>query len=105
MRESFAGALPRTPGFFEGISRMSDIWQLKRPLTTIIVRGLMHYRRTVGLAIPCQVASPQSLTPFHQATITLDSRSEDRNHSSDAGVMPEKSSFLLEGQTNISYEI
>ena len=25
-------------------------------------------RRTVGLAIPCQVASPQSPTPFHQAT-------------------------------------
>jgi hypothetical protein len=68
MRESFAGALPRTPGFFEGISRVSDIRQLKRPLTTI-VRGLMHYRRTVGFAIPCQVASPQSLTPFHQATI------------------------------------
>jgi hypothetical protein len=69
MRESFAGALPRTPGFFEGISRVSDIRQLKWPLTTIIVRGLMHHRRTVGLAIPCQVASPQSLTPFHQATI------------------------------------
>lgn len=25
-------------------------------------------RRTVGLAIPRQVASPQELTPFHQAT-------------------------------------
>ena len=29
--------------------------------------GLMHLRRTVGLAIPCRVASPQSPTPFHQA--------------------------------------
>jgi hypothetical protein len=29
-------------------------------------KGLMHLRRTVGLAIPCRVASPQSPTPFHQ---------------------------------------
>src|SRR2546421_9036951 len=29
--------------------------------------GSMHLRRTVGLAIPCRVASPQSSTPFHQA--------------------------------------
>ena len=27
----------------------------------------MRYWRTIGLVIPCQVASPQSLTPFHQA--------------------------------------
>jgi transposase len=27
----------------------------------------MHHRRTVGPVIPCQVASPQSLTLFHQA--------------------------------------
>jgi transposase len=26
----------------------------------------MHHRRTVGPVIPCQVASPQSLTPFHR---------------------------------------
>ena len=28
-------------------------------------------RRTVGLAIPCQVASPRSLTPFRQTAKTL----------------------------------
>ncbi len=31
----------------------------------------MHHRRTVGLAIPCQVASPQSLTPFRRAGSSL----------------------------------
>jgi hypothetical protein len=39
---------------------------IKRPLTTFIVKGLAHYRLTVGLVIPCQVASPQSPIPFHQ---------------------------------------
>jgi hypothetical protein len=29
-------------------------------------RGPMHRRRTIDLVIPCQVASPQSPTPFHQ---------------------------------------
>jgi hypothetical protein len=29
-------------------------------------QGLMHRWRTVGLNIPCRVASPQSPTPFHQ---------------------------------------
>ena len=29
----------------------------------------MHHWRTVGPDIPCQVASPQSLTPFLQAFI------------------------------------
>jgi len=32
------------------------------------LRGLMHPQRTVGLVIPCRVASPQSPAPFHQAT-------------------------------------
>ena len=30
-------------------------------------RGPRRHRRILGLVIPCQVASPQSLTPFHQA--------------------------------------
>ena len=30
-------------------------------------RGRMHHWRTLDLAIPRQVASPQSLTPLHQA--------------------------------------
>ena len=44
---------------------------LKQPLTTLAARGLVHHRRTVGLAIPCQVASPQSLAPFHQTGTSL----------------------------------
>src|ERR1019366_4954615 len=40
----------------------------KRPLAALATRGLMHHRHTVGLVIPCQVASPQSLTPFRQAS-------------------------------------
>ena len=43
----------------------------KRPLTNFVARGLVHYRRTVGLAIPCQVASPQSLTLFHQTGLRI----------------------------------
>lgn len=39
----------------------------KLPLAIFAARGVVHYRRTVGPAIPCQVASPQSLTLFHQA--------------------------------------
>ena len=40
----------------------------ERPPVALTSRGLMHHRRTVGLVIPCRVASPQSPTPFHQAT-------------------------------------
>ena len=40
----------------------------ERPPVALTIRGLMHHRRTVGLVIPCRVASPQSPTPFHQAT-------------------------------------
>lgn len=36
------------------------------PLATTSRQRQMHYRRTVDLVIPYQVASPQSLTPFHQ---------------------------------------
>jgi hypothetical protein len=31
---------------------------------------LKRHRRTVDRVIPCQVASPQSLTPFHPAATT-----------------------------------
>jgi hypothetical protein len=58
------GALPQAPGFSEAWLRCS-ICKRKAP-DYLIVRGLVLDRRTVGLAIPCQVASPQSLTPFHQ---------------------------------------
>ncbi len=58
------GALPQTPGFSEAWLRCSI--DKKGPLTTLTIRGPVHYRRTVSLVIPCQVASPQSLTPFHQ---------------------------------------
>jgi len=33
-------------------------------------RGQMHHWRTSDLAIPREVASPQSLFPFHQALQT-----------------------------------
>ena len=39
----------------------------KRPLRASADRGQMHPWRTGDLDIPCQVASPQSLTPFLQA--------------------------------------
>jgi len=39
----------------------------KRPLMGIPIRGPMHLWRTVDPDIPCQVASPQSLTPFLRA--------------------------------------
>ena len=42
--------------------------EMKQPLAVLTTRGVMHHRRTVSLIIPCQVASPQSPTPFHQAT-------------------------------------
>jgi hypothetical protein len=58
------GALPQAPGFSEAWLRCSNC--KRKASDYLIVRGLVPYRRTVGLAIPCQVASPQSLTPFHQ---------------------------------------
>jgi len=39
----------------------------KAALPTVGWQSPMHHRRTVGLDIPCQVASPQSLTPLLQA--------------------------------------
>jgi hypothetical protein len=59
------------PGIFQGMAPVSDGLKKRRPLASIAVRGPMHHRRTVGLAIPCQVASPQSLTPFHQTGASL----------------------------------
>ena len=41
----------------------------KRPGTPLASRGQMHQRRTIGLNIPRQVASPQSPTPFLQAPL------------------------------------
>ena len=39
----------------------------KRPLALYVTRGLIRPWRIGDLDIPCQVASPQSLTPFLQA--------------------------------------
>ena len=39
----------------------NDLWRDKH------VRGQMHRWRTLDLAIPREVASPQSPFPFHQA--------------------------------------
>ena len=39
----------------------------KRPRMGLPTRGPMHLSRTVDPDIPCQVASPQSLTPFLRA--------------------------------------
>ncbi len=41
----------------------------ERPPMAFTIRDLMHPRRTVDLVIPCRVASPQSLTPFHQVAL------------------------------------
>src|SRR5438477_13075290 len=40
-----------------------------RPLTTAVVRGRMHRWRSGDRSMPCQVASPQSLTPFPPAVL------------------------------------
>jgi hypothetical protein len=69
---------PRLQGFSGFVSVQEFGWILggmtpvsdgieERPLMALIIRGLMHPRRTVDLVIPCRVASPQSPTPFHQA--------------------------------------
>ena len=40
----------------------------ERPPMAFTTKGLMHLRRTVVLVIPYRFASPQSPTPFHQAS-------------------------------------
>jgi len=62
------GALPLTPGFSEAwlwcpmvVEKTKASDEVQSP------EAPMHHRRTVGLVIPRQVASPQSLTPFCQA--------------------------------------
>ena len=53
---------------FGGMTRMSDGRQRLAPGKAFSrARGPRRHRRILGLVIPCQVASPQSLTPFHQA--------------------------------------
>jgi len=44
-------------------------WVIKKKSRASLTaaRDRVHHRRTVGLVIPCRVASPQSPTPFHQA--------------------------------------
>ena len=42
----------------------------RQAFRNFLTRGPMHPRRTPGPAIPRQVASPQSLLPFHQANQT-----------------------------------
>ena len=60
------GSAPH-PGILGGMAPVFDRYN-KWPLTTVIAKGQVHYRRTVGLVIPCPVASPQSRTPFHQTS-------------------------------------
>jgi hypothetical protein len=43
-----------------------------------LTRGPMHLWRTVGLGIPCRVASPQSPTPFPQPPGSL-SKGEEKS--------------------------
>jgi hypothetical protein len=50
----------------------------KKPLTALVVRGLVLGRRTIGLAIPGQGASSQSLTPIHQTGKECDKYYEKR---------------------------
>ena len=55
-------------GFSEALLRC-PMASKKRPLAASADRGQMHHWRTGDLDIPCQVASPQSLTPFLQADV------------------------------------
>jgi len=70
--ETTAEALPQTPRSFRDVSPLFDR-DKETASDSVHARGPMHHRRTVGLAIPCQVASPQSLTLFRQTgrSITL----------------------------------
>jgi hypothetical protein len=63
------GALPQTPGFLRHGSGVRYVKE--KPLTGFVVRGLVLDRRTVDLAIPCRVASPQSPAPFHQTGVSV----------------------------------
>lgn len=65
----WVGAPPQHPGIFRGMTPVSDGPEnTKAPDISNLPRAPMHHRRTVGLAIPCRGASPQSPTPFHQTT-------------------------------------
>src|SRR5574341_638174 len=66
-----SGALPQAPGFSKAWLRCPMGPEKEQPPATRVARGPMHHRRTVGLAIPCHVASPQSLTPFYQAIMSV----------------------------------
>src|SRR3978361_315865 len=55
-------------------------WRKRRSLTPVVARDRMRHRHTIGLDIPCQVASPQSLTPLLQAFSEYEARSEQRNN-------------------------
>ena len=59
------GLCPR-PQDFQGMARVSNGAAEEEPLAGRTRQGLMHRWRTVGLSIPCRVASPQSPTPFPQ---------------------------------------
>ena len=69
--EAWLLALPRPSrlrrGILGGMARVSKGHCEKSPWRAIHSRGPMHPWRTLGPAIPRQVASPQSLLPFHQA--------------------------------------
>jgi hypothetical protein len=59
----------------------------EKPLTAFVVRGLVLDRRTLNLAIPWQVASPQSLTPFHQMGTRVTRKMKTRRSNSDKVVV------------------
>lgn len=76
----------------------------ERSLATEVTRDQMHHWRTIDLGIPCQVASPQSLTPLLQARGAYEELGDRSNDGQspllDTGVMPKKSLFV--GQWRIT---
>ena len=63
----------------------------------------MRHWRTIGLVIFCQVASPQSLTPFHQAGRTVAQIMKKRRSNSDKVVVSSNTATKLpkERQMNL----
>ena len=84
---------------------MSDGWEAKASddeLVELAARGPMHQRRTVGLVIPCQVASPQSLTPFHQTPTSVTRNMKTKRSNSDKVVVASsKAKSLKERPMNL----
>ncbi len=86
-------------GIFSGMALVSNGAENNRPPQAKAARGLMHHPafvavattaeqawRTVGLDIPCQVASPQSLTPFLQSVPRSSATAKDEADTSYQGI-------------------